>query len=95
MREEVFQNTSKLHEKIKNVYDRKTKDDDFKLGDLFLHWDTQNEDKGKHVKFYNLWKVSYKIISFSGNKAFMLEDLDGKEILGGPVNGRFLKHYLT
>ena len=39
LRDEVFSHNSKLHEKIKNIYDRKTKADDFKLGDVVLHWD--------------------------------------------------------
>lgn len=47
-REEVFQNTSKLPEKIKKIYDKKTKADDFKWGDFVLRWDARNEEKGKH-----------------------------------------------
>lgn len=35
-REEVFQNTSKLQEKNKKIYDRKTKEDNFNLGDVVL-----------------------------------------------------------
>ena len=35
-RDEVFQNTSKLQERINKVYDRKTKEDDFKIGDVDL-----------------------------------------------------------
>ncbi len=50
-REEVFQNTSKLQEKIKKIYDRKTKEENFNLGDVVLWWDARNEDKGKHGKF--------------------------------------------
>lgn len=53
-REEVFQNTSKLQEKIKKIYDRKTKEDNFNLGDVVLQRDARNEDKGKHGQFENL-----------------------------------------
>ena len=62
--DEVFQNTSKLQEMIKRIYDWKTKEDDFKIGDVVLHWDARNEDKGKHGKFENLWKGPYRIYTF-------------------------------
>lgn len=83
-----------MHEKSKNIFDRKTKVDDFKIGDIVLRWDARNEDKGKHVKFDNLWKGPYNIIPFRGNKAFLLEYLEGQEVLVGPINGSFLKHYV-
>lgn len=38
-RDEVFSHTSKPQEKIKNIYDNKTKANDFKLGYVVLHWD--------------------------------------------------------
>lgn len=44
-REEVFQNTSKLQERIKKIYDHKIKEDNFNLGDVVLHWDARNEEK--------------------------------------------------
>lgn len=62
--DEVFQSTSKLHERIKRIYDPKTKEDDFKIGDVVLRWDAGNEDKGKHGKFENLWKGPYHISAF-------------------------------
>lgn len=52
-REDVFQNTSELQERIKNIYDRKKKEDNFNLGDVVLHWDVRHEEKGKHDKFEN------------------------------------------
>ena len=60
-----------------------------------LKWDSRYEDKGKHGKFYELWKCSYSICSFSGRNAYFLEDSKGQRIETGPVNGRFLKHYPT
>ena len=71
-RYEVFQNTSKLHEKIKKVYDRKTKANDFKLDDVVLQWDARNKEKGKHKKFENLWKGPYKILAIQVHKNFLL-----------------------
>ena len=93
-REEVFQNTSKLHDKIKQIYDRKTKQDDFKINDVVLGWDARNEDKGKHGKFDNLWKGPFKIVASHGKNAYLMEEMDGQSFLGGSFNGRFLKHYL-
>lgn len=66
MREEVFQNTFKLHERIKKIYDRKAKVDKFQLEDVVLKWDARNEEKGKHGKFKNLWKVPFKIVAYQG-----------------------------
>ena len=60
-RDEVFQNTSKIHDRIKKIYDWKTKEDNFKVGDVVLRWDARNEDKGKHGNFENLWKGPYNI----------------------------------
>ena len=50
-RDKVFQNTSKLHERIKKIYVWKTKEDDFKIGDVVLRWDARNEHKGKLLDF--------------------------------------------
>lgn len=52
--EEVFQNTFKLQEHIKKIYDRKTKADTFQLDVVVLRGDARHEDKGKHGKFENL-----------------------------------------
>jgi len=50
-REEVFQKTFKLQERIKKIYDRKAKADKFQIEDILLKLDARNEDKGKHDKF--------------------------------------------
>ena len=92
--EEVFHNTSKLHDKIKQIYDRKTKQDDFKIDYVVLRWDARNKDKGKHEKFDNLWKGPFEIAASRGQNAYLLEEMDGQSYLGGPVNGRLLKHYI-
>ena len=51
IREEVSQTASKLQEKIKKIYDRKTKVDNFQLEEVVLQWDARNEEKGKQGKF--------------------------------------------
>eukprot|EP00253_Pinus_taeda_P024019 PITA_24019 len=92
-REEVFQNTFKLQECIKKIYDQKAKADTFQLDEVVLRWDARHEDKGKHGKFENLWKGPYKIAAYRGQNAFLLKEMNGDECPGGPINGRLLKRY--
>jgi hypothetical protein len=92
-REEVYNKTQVIQENIKNIFDKRSKEDDFELGDLVLRWDSRNEDKGKHGKFDSLWKGPYMTQEFRGNNTFMLKNSDGTDLLGRPVNGRMLKHY--
>ena len=77
------------------MFDKRAKSDSISLGDMVLKWDAKYEDKGKHGKFDELWKGPYSICSFSGRNAYFLEDLEGKRIGTGSINGRFLKHYLS
>jgi hypothetical protein len=44
-REEIYNRTQVIQENIKNIYDKRTKEDHFELGDLVLRWDSRNEDK--------------------------------------------------
>ena len=59
--EEVFQNTFKLQERIKKIYDRKAKADTFQLDEVVLRWDAQNEDKRKHGKFKTYGRVLIRL----------------------------------
>ena len=70
--EEVSQNAIQLQEKIKKIYDRKTKEKKFQLDNVVLRWDAMNKEKGKHGNFDNLWKVPYKISAYKGHNAFLL-----------------------
>jgi hypothetical protein len=93
MREHVY-NLSQLHqERMKKTFDKHTKKEDFRLGDLVLKWDARNEDKGKHGKFDNIWTGPFKIGAYCENNAYFLE-LNGECLGWGLVNGRLLKHYL-
>lgn len=92
-REEVFQNTFKLQERINKIYDRKAKTNKFQLDDVVLKWDARNEDKGKHDKFENLWKGPYKIATYCGQNAFLLNEMNGDECPGRLINGQLLKRY--
>jgi transposase InsO family protein len=93
-REKAFNNAQLHQDKIKRDFDRHTKEDDFKVGDLVLRWDARNEDKGKHGKFDHLWLGPFKIVVYHGNNAYLIQESNGDIVGGGPVNGRFLKHYI-
>ena len=82
-----------MQENIKKLFDKRTKANDFNIGDKVLKWDSRREDKGNHGKFENMWKGPYIIRSIRGHKTFFLQELNGEEVLGGLVNGRMLKHY--
>jgi len=55
-REEVHQRSQVLQEKLKKIFDKRTKTEDFYLGDKVLRWDSRREYKEKHGKFDFLWK---------------------------------------
>lgn len=85
-REEVFQNTFKLQERIKKIYDRKAKVDKFQIEEIVLKWDTINEEKGKHGKFENIWKGPFRIATCQGENAFILQEMNGEYY---PGQGKF------
>jgi len=45
-----------FQERMKGIFNKKTKPEDFGVGDVVLKWDAVHEDKGKHGKFDHLWK---------------------------------------
>ena len=94
-REEVYNKALQKKDNIKKLFDKITKANNFKIGDKVLKWDSRREDKGKHGKFDNLWLGPYFIHSAAGNNVFFLQELNGTELFGGPVNGRMLKNYFS
>jgi hypothetical protein len=61
MREKVY-NQSQLHQdRMKKIFDKHSKQEDFQVDDLVLKWDARNEDKGKHGKFDHLWMRPFRI----------------------------------
>jgi hypothetical protein len=97
---EVRQNRERLNQeaiiyqnKVKATFDRKSKKDIFQEGYIVLRWDAMREDKSKHGKSDHLWYGPFKIAKVMNNNTFLLHNLDDCEILGGPMNGGFLKHY--
>ena len=92
-REEVYQRAQVLQEKLKKMFDKRTKAEDFFIGDKVLRWDSRREDKGKHGKFDFLWRGPFVIQVVQGNNTYFLKSLDGTEAEDGPVNRLMLKHY--
>ena len=78
---------------MKKNFDMRVKEEKFQINDLILKWDARKEDK--HGKFDHLWKGPYFIATYRGNNCFILQNQNGVELKGGPINGRFLKHYLS
>jgi hypothetical protein len=92
-REQLVEKTELHQRKMKDTFDRKVKADIFKAGDLVLKWDAARQEKGKHGKFDALWTGPFIISSVQQNNTFVLRNLEGDEVTGGPFNGRFLKLY--
>eukprot|EP00253_Pinus_taeda_P031142 PITA_31142 len=92
-RNEVFDGHQKSQNRVKRAFDKKIKEVTFQIHDKVMKWEARIEEKGKHGKFENLWKGPYQISAFHGNNTYILQEVDGTPYAGGPVNGRFLKHY--
>ena len=75
------------------MFEKRTKAEDFFIGNKVLKWDSRREDKGKHGKFDNIWFGPLAISKVKGNNTFVLQNIEGKYSTY-PVNGRFLKHYI-
>ena len=95
IRVDVYHKSQIFQEKMKDIFDRKVKEDDFHPRDLFLKWESRIEDKGKHGKFDHLWKGPYQIVAYSGNNAYILKEVNGDLLKRGPLNWRCLKLYYT
>eukprot|EP00253_Pinus_taeda_P018290 PITA_18290 len=92
-REQVYDRAQTLQEKLKRMFDKKAKAEDFCVGSKVLRWDARREDKGKHEKFDFLWKGPFIISIVQGNNTYFLKSIDGSIAEEGPVNGQMLKHY--
>jgi len=93
IKEEVYQRTQVLQDKLKKIFDKRTKTEGFFIGNKVPRWDSRREDKEKHGKFDFQWKGPYVIQDVQGNNTYFQKSLDGTNIEEGPVNGRMLKHY--
>jgi hypothetical protein len=82
-------------QKIKQVFDKKAKKEEFQIGDLVLKWDAPKQDKGKHGKFETLWIGPFKIFEAFSNNTYRLQDLKDQKSFNGTVNGHFLKIFFS
>lgn len=67
-REEVYQRTQVLQEKLKRVFDKRTKAGDFFIGSKVLRWDSRREDKENMVNLISYGRglmsfMLYKVIT--------------------------------
>jgi hypothetical protein len=94
-REQILDKAHEHQQKIRQAFDKKVRKYDFQLGDLVLKWDAAKQDRGKHGKFEALWIGPFKISEKFPNNTHMLQNLEGDEVFGGPVNGNFLKKFFV
>ena len=92
-KEQVFDRAQMLQEKLKRMFDKRTKAENFCVGKKVLRWDSRREDKGKHEKFDFLWRGPFVIYAVQGNNTYFLKPVEGSTVEEGPVNGCMLKHY--
>lgn len=78
---------------MKELFDKKARERNFKKGELVLRWDARREDKGKHAKLDNLLFGPFNIGEVKGNNTFILQNFEG-EYSSLPVNVKYLKHYI-
>ena len=95
LRDKAYSKVQIHQEKMKNTFDRKVKEEQFSIDDLVLKWDAPHEENEKHEKFDHMWMGPYIIAAHRGENNFIMQHQDGPLLEGGPVNGIFLKHYLT
>ena len=93
LRDKSYGKVQVHQEKMKKTFDRKVKEEQFQIEDLVLKWDAPREDK--HGKFDHMCVGPYIIVAHRGENAFILQHQDGSLLNEGPVNGRYLKHYLS
>jgi hypothetical protein len=59
IREGVLDKAQIFQDKMKKIFDKGAKPNDFQQGCWVLKWDARYEDKGKNGKFNHLWKGLY------------------------------------
>jgi hypothetical protein len=94
-REKVMGRAHDRQQNIKQAFDRKSNKEDFQLEDLVLKWDAPKKDKGNHGKFKYLCIGPFKISERFTNNTYRLQNLEGDEVFGGPINGHFLKIFFV
>jgi len=92
-REKVYDRAQIVQERLKKAFDKRTKAEDFYIGDKVLRWDSRREDKRKNAKFNFLWRGPFIISVVQGNNTYFLKSMDDSTAEDGLVNGQMLKHY--
>jgi hypothetical protein len=69
-REQVMGKIRDHQQRIKQVFDKKAKKEEFQIGDLVLKWDAPKQDKGKHRKFEALWIGPFKVSELFSNNTY-------------------------
>jgi len=77
---------------VKQWFEKRSSELDFKVGDLVLKWEERAAKLGHHSKFDSLWSGPYKIMVCKQNSDFDLINEAG-ELLEIPINGIYLKHH--
>ena len=63
-------------EVVKRWFDKhKAGTKEFEVGDLVLKWDHPHDEKGKHMKFQQLWVGPFQIAAKLGPSTYKLQDL--------------------
>lgn len=75
-RVEVIEKINK-HQEYMKIFDKRTKQRKFVIGDSILPWDRRREPKGAHKKFDSLWKHPFVIRSIMGENVFHMAYLVG------------------
>ena len=55
IREKVVGKSKAHQQRIKDMFAKREKEDNFQVRDWVLKWDAVRQDKGKHGKFNSLW----------------------------------------
>ena len=93
IREKFVEKSETYQQRIKGIFDKRAKADNFQVGYWVLKWDVVRHDKGKHGKSDSLWIGPFVIDQVYKNNTFKLQNMEDEEVFNGPVNGRFLKLY--
>ena len=80
VREQVIEKLEAHQQKIKIIFDKREKVDNFQVGDQVLKWDTVRKDKGKHGMFDSLWIDPFVIAQIQQNNTFKMQNLEGEEV---------------
>lgn len=81
--------------KVKFVIDKREKQQIFQEDDSVLHWDAIREYHGKNSKFDNMWFGPFKFSQVLENNIFLMKNLDDDQLIGGLVNGHYLKNFFV